>query len=172
MKPAKKRKRGGQPKPPSERKRNNLTIRVLDDLREKLEKAAQKSKRSVSEEAARRMTIAFNLGDELEAYSKIKESIDDEIVQDLLRKRGWLQVSDPRYGGFVLVRPGLQPLPPSALIPTPAPQPSTDETATQIEKAVAAALPPAIETAIQRAVEKAVLAALARATLRIGENGG
>jgi len=44
MKPVQKRKRGGQPKPPSERKRNNLTIRVLDDLRERLEKAAKKAR--------------------------------------------------------------------------------------------------------------------------------
>ena len=59
MKQPRKRKRGGQPKPASERKRNNVTIRLVDDLRAKLEAASRASGRSVSEEVAWRLTMSF-----------------------------------------------------------------------------------------------------------------
>jgi hypothetical protein len=55
----KRRKRGGQPKAPAARKRNNLTFRTRDDLRERLEKAAARSNRSVSEEIEHRLLRDF-----------------------------------------------------------------------------------------------------------------
>lgn len=54
-----KRKRGGQPKPAAARKRNNLTFRTRDDLRERLERAAERSHRSVSEEIEFRLLRDF-----------------------------------------------------------------------------------------------------------------
>ena len=54
-----KRKRGGQPKPAAARKRNNLTFRTRDDLRERLERAAGRSNRSVSEEIEFRLLRDF-----------------------------------------------------------------------------------------------------------------
>src|SRR3954468_1342001 len=54
-----KRKRGGQPKEPAARKRNNLTFRTRDDLRERLEQAAARSGRSVSEEIEYRLLRDF-----------------------------------------------------------------------------------------------------------------
>jgi hypothetical protein len=54
-----KRKRGGQPKPAAARKRNNLTFRTRDDLRERLERAAERSNRSVSEEIEFRLLRDF-----------------------------------------------------------------------------------------------------------------
>src|SRR3712207_2785522 len=49
------RKRGGQPKEPEERKRNNLTFRVRDRLKVDLEAAAAAGGRSVSEEIEHRL---------------------------------------------------------------------------------------------------------------------
>ena len=183
MKPAQKRKRGGQPKPAAQRKRNNLTIRVLDHLRDRLETAARDSKRSLSEEAAHRMTLGFNLKDELQDYAKIREANDETLAQ-LAEKRGWAKILDFQYGGWIFIPPGqvaqkINELMEKALAaPTEkaaqqaVAAPTEPITQQAVEKAVAAALPPAMETAIQRAVEKAVAAALARATLRIGGNGG
>jgi hypothetical protein len=100
-----KRKRGGQPKPAHERKRNNLTIRVLDQLRERLEKAAQASGRSVSEEAAYRMTLGFVLETELKDHAEIRKDTDDALKAAMVR-RGWSKIVDPRYGGSVYIPPG------------------------------------------------------------------
>jgi hypothetical protein len=54
-----KRKRGGQPKPPDQRKRNNVTIRMRDDLRDKVERAAAAAGRSMSEQIAHTLADAF-----------------------------------------------------------------------------------------------------------------
>jgi len=53
------RRRGGQLKPAAQRKRNNLTFRTRDELRERLEKAAAASGRSVSEEIEYRLNRDF-----------------------------------------------------------------------------------------------------------------
>jgi hypothetical protein len=195
MKPVQKRKRGGQPKPASQRKRNNLTIRVLDHLRDRLETAARASQRSVSEEAAHRMTLGFNLQDELTDYARIREANDDTLAQ-LAEKRGWAKILDFQYGGFIFIPPGQVASKINELMEKALAAP-TEKAAQQaraapaepvaqqaVEKSVTEALPPAMETAIQRAVErsltealpraveKSVAAALAGATLRIGGNGG
>ena len=48
-------KRGRPPKPEAERRRNNLTIRIRDELRRSLEEVAALSRRSLSEEAEARL---------------------------------------------------------------------------------------------------------------------
>ena len=60
------RKRGGQPKPAEERKRNNLTFRARDELRESIRDAAEGSGRSISEEIEYRLELSVARRDELE----------------------------------------------------------------------------------------------------------
>lgn len=67
------RKRGGQPKPPEERKRNNLTFRARDELREQIRVSAEAAGRSVSEEIEHRLELSlarteqirFDLGEDV-----------------------------------------------------------------------------------------------------------
>ena len=87
MKQPRKRKRGGQPKPASERKRNNVTIRLLDDLRAKLE-AQPGVGRSVSEEVAWRLTMSFMFNHEIQQVSDIQRGLGDVMVE-ILSKNGW-----------------------------------------------------------------------------------
>ena len=54
-----KRPRGGQTKPPLERKRNNLTFRARDRLKQDLEAVAAKNARSLSEEIEARLEQSF-----------------------------------------------------------------------------------------------------------------
>jgi hypothetical protein len=54
-----KRTRGGQPKPPDQRKRNNVTIRMRDDLRDKVERAAAAAGRSMGQQIAHTLAEAF-----------------------------------------------------------------------------------------------------------------
>lgn len=97
MKQPKKRKRGGQPKPARERKRNNLTIRIMDDLRAALLRASRASGRSLSEEAAWRMTLSFLLEAEIEDLFQAREGTDDAIMR-ILARRGWEQQWDLEKG--------------------------------------------------------------------------
>ena len=55
----KKRRRGGQRKPAAVRKRNNLTFRTRDQLRDQLERAAATTGRSISEEIEHRLTMSL-----------------------------------------------------------------------------------------------------------------
>ena len=59
----KKRRRGGQRKPAATRKRNNLTFRTRDQLRDQLERMAAVSGRSISEEIEYRLTLSFSHDD-------------------------------------------------------------------------------------------------------------
>jgi hypothetical protein len=59
----KKRRRGGQRKPAATRKRNNLTFRTRDQLRDQLERAASTAGRSISEEIEYRLTLSFSHDD-------------------------------------------------------------------------------------------------------------
>ncbi len=67
------RKRGGQPKDPAERKRNNLTFRVRDRIRSILEEAATEAGRSVSEEIEYRVERSFQDDRILELYKDLQE---------------------------------------------------------------------------------------------------
>ena len=88
MKQPKKRKRGGQPKPAAERKRNNVTIRLIDDLRAKLEAASRASGRSLSEEAAWRLTMSFMFNQEIQEVAQVQRGLGDVMVE-ILTKSGW-----------------------------------------------------------------------------------
>ena len=88
MKQPKKRRRGGQPKPASERKRNNVTIRLVDDLRAKLEVASRASGRSLSEEMAWRLTMSFLFNTEIQEVSQIQRGLGDVMVE-MLTNIGW-----------------------------------------------------------------------------------
>jgi hypothetical protein len=64
MAKARKKRQVGRPaKPKAERKRNNLTIRVRDALREDLGKSAAANQRSVSEETEMRLLHSFQVND-------------------------------------------------------------------------------------------------------------
>jgi hypothetical protein len=97
--------RGGQPKPAHQRKNTSITIRVLDALRARLEQAAQASGRSVSEEAAYRMTLGFELETQLRDHSEIVKVVDTEL-QGIMVRRGWGKMIDARYNGPVFIPPG------------------------------------------------------------------
>jgi hypothetical protein len=75
-----KRRRGGQPKPANERKRNNLTFRVRDKLRADLTAAAEANQRSVSEEIEHRVEASFVyervIGDVRDYERRAKAQID------------------------------------------------------------------------------------------------
>jgi hypothetical protein len=88
MKQPRKRKRGGQAKPASERKRNNVTIRLVDDLRAKLDAASRASGRSVSEEVAWRLTVSFLFNHEIQQVSEIQRGLGTVMAEMLLNK-GW-----------------------------------------------------------------------------------
>lgn len=56
----KKRRRGRPRKQAALRKRNNLTFRTRDGLREQLEKTAKENGRSISEEIEHRLQMSFH----------------------------------------------------------------------------------------------------------------
>jgi hypothetical protein len=134
-------KRGAPLKPVTRRKNSTLTIRLLDDLRERLEEEAKASGRSVSETAAHLMTLALMLGSELKSYEDIQKDTDDAI-KSAMHRRGWGKVVDPNYGGAVYIPPGQHALPRSGFID-----------------------PKTIEQTVEQAVEKVLRRG---ATLRIG----
>jgi len=149
--------RGGQRKPAAERKRNSVTIRVLDDFRRKVEEAAEASKRSLSEEIAYRVNLSFAIGSELQDIADIKKATDAEL-KTIMRRRGWGKVLDHRYGGEVWIPPGQHALPQSHWVDLTKPEgPRPVVTMT-----------PAVEEVLGRVVEAAVAKALARAKLTIG----
>jgi hypothetical protein len=86
-----KRKRGGQPKPAAERKRNNMTFRVRDSLRAELQASADKHQRSVSEEIEYRLEHSFQaerilgglqeFGRKAERAARIQEGVEAPPVQ-------------------------------------------------------------------------------------------
>ncbi|SFV06088.1 hypothetical protein SAMN02799631_04351 [Methylobacterium sp. 174MFSha1.1] len=53
------RKRGGQPKPAEQRKRNSLTFRARDDLRARLQERADAAGRSLSEQIEHMLETAL-----------------------------------------------------------------------------------------------------------------
>jgi hypothetical protein len=144
MNPTTAKKPGAALKPPTRRKNSTLTIRLLDDLRLRLEAEAEASGRSVSEQAAYLMNLALMLNKELKAYEDLQKDVDDSIKSAMFR-RGWGKVVDPRYGGPVYIPPGQHALPRSGFID-----------------------PDQIEKAVEKSVEQAVEKALRGATLRLG----
>ena len=88
MRQLKKRKRGGQPKPASERKRNNVTIRLRDDLRAAMEAASRASGLSLSEEIAWRLTITVMFDTQIQQVSQIQRGLGTVMVEGLIAQ-GW-----------------------------------------------------------------------------------
>jgi hypothetical protein len=163
MNPSEPRKRGGQPKPPGARKNRSLTIRVLDELWQRLEAEAEKSGRSMSEEAAYRMVVGFLLGNELKAFSEIQKDLaknTDDAIKAAMYRRAWGKIITPT--GTVYIPPGEHTLPRSGFVD------AAEMAKAEVEKAIATQLTPSLEKAVGESVEKAVEKALAGATLRIG----
>jgi len=92
LEPRQKRRRGGQPKPAAERKRNNLTFRARDQLKADLEKAAAASNRSVSEEIEFRLGQSFQwekvLGD-LESFKAWRGEMQRQTEAAERYRAGW-----------------------------------------------------------------------------------
>jgi len=68
-------KRGRKRKPAAQRKVAALTLRMLWELKRKLQEAAQQSGRSVSEEACWRLTMSFLFNCEIQEIKKIQDEI-------------------------------------------------------------------------------------------------
>lgn len=94
------RKRGGQPKPPEERKRNNLTFRARDELRDQIRKCAEASGRSVSEEIEHRLELSiagneqirFELGEDI---FRIAKAMAISLTQiEYWSEKNWTQDDD------------------------------------------------------------------------------
>jgi len=88
VKQRKKRKRGRRPKPVSERKVSSLTIRLLGELRSKLEESSRVSGRSMSEEVAWRVTMSYLLSTEIRDLTQAQHDADEAIIA-MLARRGW-----------------------------------------------------------------------------------
>jgi len=144
--PRPKRRRGGQPKPAAERKRNNLTFRARDQLKADLEKAAEASNRSVSEEIEFRLGQAFQwekvLGD-VESFKARMSEMQRRTEAERYRS-GW--------GNLHWFGPGTHDLPQSGLEDPNAPPPS-------------ATLPPVVREAVRVEVQTAVREILEEAGL-------
>jgi hypothetical protein len=91
-----KRRRGGQPKPAAQRKRNNLTFRVRDQLRERLEKAAAANGRSVSEEIEYRLNRDFAWEEGKGDIQKMREQAATQL--------GEANVQALRLAGLMILR--------------------------------------------------------------------
>src|SRR5262245_42899412 len=118
--PRPKRRRGGQPKPATERKRNNLTFRARDQLKADLEKAAAANNRSVSEEIEFRVGQAFQwekvLGD-LESFKVRMAEMQRQTEAAERCRTGWGKMYDPAApGGVRWFEPGTHNIPRSGFI--------------------------------------------------------
>jgi uncharacterized protein (DUF1778 family) len=130
-------------KPPTERKRNNLTFRVRDQLKADLEKAAAASNRSVSEEIEFRLGQAFQwekvLGD-IEAFKLRMAEAQRQTEAAARFREGWGKMYDPSVpGGVRWFPPGTHNIPQSGFEDPNAPPPQPG-------------LPPILRDAVQSAV--------------------
>jgi len=152
-----KRRRGGQPKPAAERKRNNLTFRARDQLRADLEKAASEANRSMSEE------IEYRLGRALQ-WEKVLGDVEDFRAQLAEYKTrlaaAKLKFYDPSPPlGVRWALPGFDSIPESGLEDPNAPPPSPT-------------LPPAVRDAVRVEVQAAVREILEEAGLLSRKKSG
>jgi hypothetical protein len=166
--PRPKRRRGGQRKPASERKRNNLTFRARDQLKADLEKAAAANNRSVSEQIEHYIERAIEwekvLGD-LESFkAKVAEEHREALRQSEAAARhraGWGKMYDPKQydpkvpgSGVVWFPPGTHNIPQSGFT-------SEEELAAPPQPT----LPPIIRQAVRVEVQTAVREILEEAGL-------
>ncbi|WP_165937859.1 Arc family DNA-binding protein [Methylobacterium segetis] len=91
------RKRGGQPKPAEERKRNNLTFRARDELRDRIRKCAEASGRSVSEEIEHRLELSLAQSDQMrfdlgEDVFRIARAMAGSLTHiEMWREKNWIE---------------------------------------------------------------------------------
>jgi len=99
--------RGRPPKAPDERKGGNLTIRLRGGAREKLEKAADEARRSLSEEIEHRIGLSFEWErafGELEAWRAKQKAAQESIARGNLKAvlddHDWQKVADVDLPGM------------------------------------------------------------------------
>jgi hypothetical protein len=103
------RKRGGQPKPAAERKRNNLTFRVRDNLRAQLQASADQHQRSLSEECEYRLEHSFAVEQRFRDLDEYEEK-----AKRLSRIRHGLE---PPPGKFISEEEAAKPFQPGPIVP-------------------------------------------------------
>jgi hypothetical protein len=110
-----KRPRGGQVKDPADRKRNNLTFRARDVLKDKLEETASKNGRSISGEIEVRLEMSFDwerAHGTVDAYlNRIKAemgAMEHGNVRAVLQRLGYQKVITPE-GGILWAEPAVEP---------------------------------------------------------------
>lgn len=105
-----KRRPGGQPKPPGERKAHNLTFRARPGLRDALEAAAARAGRSISEEIEFRLYRDFSWEESKRSIetmvAETKAQLDASRIQ-AIRKAGFQIVREAGGGVTVNVSPAL-----------------------------------------------------------------
>jgi hypothetical protein len=159
--PRPKRRRGGQPKPAAERKRNNLTFRARDQLRADLEKAASEANRSMSEEIEYRLGRALQwekvLGD-VEAFRAQLAEYKIRFAEAERQRK--LYDPSPQLGlGARWFLPGMHNIPESGFEDPNAPPPSPT-------------LPPVVREAVRVEVQTAVREILEEAGLLSRKKSG
>jgi len=150
--PRPKRRRGGQPKPAAERKRNNLTFRARDRLRADLEKAASEANRSMSEEIEYRLGRALQWEKVLGDLETFRAQLAEYKIRlaEAERQRKLYDPSPPLGRGLFF--PGMHNIPESGFEDPNAPPPS-------------ATLPPVVREAVRVEVQTAVREILEEAGL-------
>jgi hypothetical protein len=158
--PAPKRRRGGQPKPVIERKRNNVTIRVRDQNKADLQAAAAVAHRSLSEEIEFRLqqwSEYQRILGELETFKARMVEMQHQTEDAARYRAGYGKMYDPNVpGGVRWYAPGMHNIPQSGFI-------SEEAAATPFQ--VPPALPPAVAEAVRVEVQTAVKNILAEAGL-------
>jgi hypothetical protein len=153
---APKRRRGGQPKPALERKRNNVTIRVRDQNKADLQAAAAVAHRSLSEEIEFRLqqwSEYQRILGELETFKARMVEMQRQTEAAERYRAGWGKRYNPNVpGGIEWFAPGTHNIPQSGFIDPDAPPPPP-------------ALPPALREAVRVEVQTAVRDLLAEAGL-------
>jgi hypothetical protein len=153
---APKRHRGGQPKPAVERKRNNVTIRVRDQLKADLQAAAAAAHRSLSEEIEFRLqqwSEYQRILGELETFKARMIEMQRQTETAERYRAGYGKIYDPSVpAGVHWFAPGMHNIPQSGFEDPNAPPPPL-------------ALPPALAEAVRVEVQTAVKDILAEAGL-------
>src|SRR5687768_15799373 len=89
------RQRGGQPKDPAERKRNNLTFRARDQLKASLAQQAKTNSRSLSEEIEHRLEMSFEWERgfrDVDAIVAEASEIAKKSLEEAAIRAGWQRV--------------------------------------------------------------------------------
>jgi hypothetical protein len=89
---------------------------MAKEERQVIVELAKRGNRGISEEVRRR--VIATLGEE-----QFLDAIDANVAVKVLERRGWLECSDPRYGGAVLLPPGSAPPGPFVPIGVEVPMP-------------------------------------------------